>query len=372
MSSGSMDSSPSSSPGSQAATAITIPNGAPKFGTLVPNRVFVGGISSTTTESELHQLFSAFGNVKQTKIIQDRAGVSKGYGFVTFETEEEARRLQVEADNIVLKERKLNIAPAIKKQQTYCSRTYEMGQPILNGGYYYSPSGGTPYTYQNGMAMFTSDTGQQAATLGLLQQLPGKGGSPAPASTFPLLYGPGHTAMFLPGQPSLAPSPATAAQAAAVASATQQQLQLQTAQAHINNVAAAAQQTQSPSRDGSSGRDSGSTTGGVAGNQAWRWTGLAGSGTSGVAASVSPGCGAGQQAAAVQAAALHTTVTGQLAQQTNASQQLQATQGLNYAQGANSGFLHPLETFHYIPSVFSTGLHHPAASFVIPDRQTNY
>ena len=58
-------------------------------------RVFVGGISSTTTESELHQLFSAFGNVKQTKIIQDRAGVSKGYGFVTFETEEEARRLQV-------------------------------------------------------------------------------------------------------------------------------------------------------------------------------------------------------------------------------------------------------------------------------------
>ena len=98
----------------------------------MPARVFVGGISSTTTESELHQLFSAFGNVKQTKIIQDRAGVSKGYGFVTFETEEEARRLQVrnigdlmqpakypsqvQADNIMLKERKLNIAPAIKKQ----------------------------------------------------------------------------------------------------------------------------------------------------------------------------------------------------------------------------------------------------------------
>ena len=62
----------------------------------------MGGISSTTTESELHSLFSAFGNVKQTKIIQDRAGVSKGYGFVTFETEEEARRLQVTRVTVLL------------------------------------------------------------------------------------------------------------------------------------------------------------------------------------------------------------------------------------------------------------------------------
>ena len=59
-------------------------------------RVFVGGISPHTTEAELHQLFSSYGNVKATKIIQDRAGVSKGYGFVTFETEDEARRLQNE------------------------------------------------------------------------------------------------------------------------------------------------------------------------------------------------------------------------------------------------------------------------------------
>lgn len=89
---------------------------APKFGTLVPNRIFVGGISANTSEAELSQLFSAYGNVKATKIIADRAGVSKGYGFVTFETEEEAKRLQQESECIVLKERKLNIAPAIKKQ----------------------------------------------------------------------------------------------------------------------------------------------------------------------------------------------------------------------------------------------------------------
>lgn len=86
------------------------------IGTLVPNRVFVGGISANTTEGELLQLFSQYGTVKAAKIIQDRAGVSKGYGFITFESEDDAKRLQRESDSIILRERKLNIAPAIKKQ----------------------------------------------------------------------------------------------------------------------------------------------------------------------------------------------------------------------------------------------------------------
>lgn len=109
---------------------------APKYGTLIPNRIFVGGIrwasgyidpfaivsnksiiinvliwfflsvtfsyfqwkfnSGDTTEAELCRVFSSYGNVKSTKIIVDRAGVSKGYGFVTFETEQEAQRLQAD------------------------------------------------------------------------------------------------------------------------------------------------------------------------------------------------------------------------------------------------------------------------------------
>lgn len=90
---------------------------------MVPNRIFVGGISSNTTESELLQLFSNYGTVKAAKIIQDRAGVSRGYGFITFESEDDAKRLQREADNITLRERKLNIAPAIKKQVRWISGT---------------------------------------------------------------------------------------------------------------------------------------------------------------------------------------------------------------------------------------------------------
>ncbi|XP_068230516.1 uncharacterized protein [Palaemon carinicauda] len=143
--------------GSPSPAPSSIGNNAPKYGTLVPNRIFVGGISASTTEQDLLELFSQYGAVKATKIISDRAGVSKGYGFVTFETEEEARRLTQEADNIMLKDRKLNIAPAIKKQvsdvgymKTYSPRLVESNSSMVGaGGTVFFNNGATYTTYGN-------------------------------------------------------------------------------------------------------------------------------------------------------------------------------------------------------------------------------
>lgn len=161
----SMTNTPSSTPVSMITNSVntqapvqstTPPTNAPKYGTLVPNRIFVGGISANTTEAELLQLFSNYGTVKAAKIIQDRAGVSKGYGFVTFETEDDAKRLQREADNIVLRERKLNIAPAIKKQPF--SRGFEAASPqsITSGAPapYFIPGGNMPF-YHSGMTYYS-------------------------------------------------------------------------------------------------------------------------------------------------------------------------------------------------------------------------
>ena len=61
-------------------------------------------------------MFARFGNVNAVKIINDRAGIPRGYGFVTFDSEEEAKRVLREGDNLVLKGRKLNVAIAVKKQ----------------------------------------------------------------------------------------------------------------------------------------------------------------------------------------------------------------------------------------------------------------
>ncbi|XP_076759882.1 uncharacterized protein LOC143428715 isoform X1 [Xylocopa sonorina] len=156
MSSASTGGTEGSSPASSPASATSLTMAAPKYGTLVPNRIFVGGISANTSVDELTQLFSSYGNVKATKIIADRAGVSKGYGFVTFETEEEAKRLQQESECIVLRERKLNIAPAIKKQP--CNRSFDGGSgsppSVPTSTYYYT--NGMGLAYQNGMAFYNT------------------------------------------------------------------------------------------------------------------------------------------------------------------------------------------------------------------------
>ncbi|XP_052802086.1 mucin-5AC-like isoform X3 [Mya arenaria] len=139
--------------------------GAPKYGTVIPNRIFVGGIAANTTEQELKQFFSAYGAVKDSKIIADRAGVSKGYGFITFENQEDADRIikkevNVESDNLVFRDRKLNIGPAIRKQQVL-PRAFE--SPVSPGAVMFS--NGVPYTYQNGMAVFASPEAGYAAAV---------------------------------------------------------------------------------------------------------------------------------------------------------------------------------------------------------------
>ncbi|GJQ85072.1 hypothetical protein Trydic_g3728 [Trypoxylus dichotomus] len=190
----------------QSATQTSPPpnNNAPKYGTLVPNRIFVGGISANTTEDELMQLFNNYGKVKAAKIIQDRAGVSKGYGFITFESEDDAKRLQREAEDIVLKERKLNIAPAIKKQPF--NRTFDGSSPPAvaagNPAQFYFQPGTIPY-FQGGVAYYpppTATSGDPNTQQPPMYQAP---------SVYPAQSGPPQTATYppviFPAQPMYMP-----------------------------------------------------------------------------------------------------------------------------------------------------------------------
>lgn len=150
----STDVSPAATPSS---TPITGAH-ASKFGTVIPSRIFVGGIAANTTDAELKQYFSAFGAVKDTKIISDRAGASRGYGFVTFESQEDADRIiKKEADNLIFKDRKLNIGPAVRKQIIPRSYACLPDSTITPGSVLFT--NGVPYTYHNGMAIFQTPDG---------------------------------------------------------------------------------------------------------------------------------------------------------------------------------------------------------------------
>uniref|UniRef100_A0A6N2KJH4 RRM domain-containing protein n=1 Tax=Salix viminalis TaxID=40686 RepID=A0A6N2KJH4_SALVM len=49
-------------------------------------RCFVGGLSWATTDQILHEAFSQYGEIIDSKIIKDReTGRSRGFGFVTLE-----------------------------------------------------------------------------------------------------------------------------------------------------------------------------------------------------------------------------------------------------------------------------------------------
>ncbi len=77
------------------------------------NKLFVGGISWNTKEDGLQNFFEQVGKVLEVKIITDRVtGRSKGFGFVTMETEDDAMRAIQELNGKELDGRKLTINEA--------------------------------------------------------------------------------------------------------------------------------------------------------------------------------------------------------------------------------------------------------------------
>jgi len=56
-----------------------------------PKKLFVGNLSWNLTSEDLQQLFSEFGTVEEAFVLTDKfSGRSKGFGFVTMSTDEEA------------------------------------------------------------------------------------------------------------------------------------------------------------------------------------------------------------------------------------------------------------------------------------------
>ena len=73
-------------------------------------KLFVGGLSWNTDESKLAESFGQMGEVAEVKIITDRdSGRSRGFGFVTFTSSEDAKRAMERFDGKELDGRNLKV-----------------------------------------------------------------------------------------------------------------------------------------------------------------------------------------------------------------------------------------------------------------------
>ena len=80
-------------------------------------KLYVGNLDYSLKNEDLEELFKEYGTVKNCFIVK-----GKGFGFVEFETEEEASKAKDALDESLFQERALNINFALPKKNKSYSR----------------------------------------------------------------------------------------------------------------------------------------------------------------------------------------------------------------------------------------------------------
>ena len=81
--------------------------------------LFVGNLPFSISEGDLCELFESFGEVLEVKIIYDREKKrSRGFGFVAFAQESDAKRAVAEMDKKLFSGRPLDVSRAHKNKNT--------------------------------------------------------------------------------------------------------------------------------------------------------------------------------------------------------------------------------------------------------------
>ncbi|CAA2994541.1 glycine-rich RNA-binding 2, mitochondrial-like [Olea europaea subsp. europaea] len=112
------------------------------------SKLFIGGLSYSTDDSGLREAFSKYGEVADARVIVDRdTGRSRGFGFVTFSTVEDASAAIQALDQQDLHGRRVRVAYANER-----TRGYGGGGGFGSGGYggNYGNGGGFGGNYGGG------------------------------------------------------------------------------------------------------------------------------------------------------------------------------------------------------------------------------
>ncbi|XP_046991675.1 polyadenylate-binding protein 4-like isoform X1 [Schistocerca americana] len=86
--------------------------------------VFIKNLDKSIDNKAMYDTFSAFGNILSCKVAQDENGVSKGYGFVHFETEEAATKSIEKVNGMLLNAKKVFVGKFVPRKE----REKELGE----------------------------------------------------------------------------------------------------------------------------------------------------------------------------------------------------------------------------------------------------
>jgi polyadenylate-binding protein len=138
--------------------------------------LYVKNLSDETDDEKLSQEFSKFGAITSAKVMRDAAGKSKGFGFVCFQSPEEATKAVTAMNGCMLDSKPLYVALAQRKEQRraqleaqYAARA-KLGMPQAVQG---MPAMG-PYGAQNPNAMMMFAAGGMQQRGGQFGMYPGQ------------------------------------------------------------------------------------------------------------------------------------------------------------------------------------------------------
>ncbi len=82
------------------------------------NRIYVGGLEMDVTGEELKEVFEEFGEVVESNVITDRyTKLSRGFAFITFKREEDAKKAIEEANGGELDGKVIKVSEAKERKR---------------------------------------------------------------------------------------------------------------------------------------------------------------------------------------------------------------------------------------------------------------